>query len=869
MATDIQYIGERLWIGHVGNFFIILSFIASLQAAISYFFAEKNPLDTSWLKLARISFRFHVLGVMGIMGTLFFMLYNHYYEYFYIWKHSNNIMPMRYIFSCFWEGQEGSFLLWTVWHAFIGLVLQRTAKKYEASVMSILSLVQAFLATMLLGVIIFGTKIGSNPFILLRENPDFGNIPLFKSPDYLAKLDGQGLNPSLQNYWMTIHPPTLFLGFALTVVPFCYALAGLWKKDFTGWQKPALPWAFTGIMILGLGVLMGGAWAYEALSFGGFWAWDPVENASMVPWLTLVGAGHLMLVNKNKGNSIFSGLLLALISFILVLYSTFLTRSGILGAASVHAFTDLGMQKQLLLYLLTFVFLSIYLLQQHKLISFIYASLTVTLLLLIFAFNIQPSILLTVWGSISVALLFTGYFIGFPKDKTDESVYSREFWLFVASFVLFLSGITLSIFTSIPIFNKMFGMTKAPFTIDKYNAWQIPFAIIVAFLLAIGQFFKYKNTDKKQFFKNLRISALLAVAFGGVASAALYFSHGWNEATSTQKTNYIMYSALLLTSAFALFSNIGYWVRILKGNIKHIGSSLAHVGFALLLIGALISTSKKTTLSKNTSEKSVSSLGKDFDDKKNILLVKGDTLPMGPYYVCYSAKEKTGINMNFKVEYFTREANKYIKQFELSPLVQMNARMGNIAEPDTRRFPTYDIYTHIAYADLSNLDEKKTVNDFSEPQDNVIHLHDTIYSSNAIIILDSLRTNISKEQYQKNDSSIWVTAVFHAYDIDKKVHHAYPKYHLIKDRIEPVSDSIPELGLRLTFWKINPEDGSVEIMLSERKTNQKDFIVMQAYLFPYINILWLGCVLMVIGTGLAVFQRVRVSNDLSPVNHPE
>ncbi len=868
MQEPITYIGERLWAGHVGNFFIILSFIASLQAAIAYFFAEKNPLEASWLKLARISFRLHVLGVFGIMGTLFYMLYNHYYEYSYIWQHSSNNMPMRYIFSCFWEGQEGSFLLWTVWHGIIGLVLQRTAKHYEAAVMSTLSLVQAFLATMLLGVVILGTKIGSNPFIMLRENPDFSNIPLFKSPDYLQKIDGRGLNPLLQNYWMTIHPPTLFLGFALTVVPFCYALAALWKKDFTNWQKLALPWAFTGVMILGLGVLMGGAWAYEALSFGGFWAWDPVENASLVPWLTLVGAAHIMLVNKSRGHSIFSGFILALVSFILVLYSTFLTRSGILGSASVHAFTDLGMQKQLLLYLLTFVFLSIYLLQSNKMFSFSYLCLTATLFLLVFGFNIQPSILLSVWGSVSLILLFTAYFFGFPKDKTDESVYSREFWMFAASFVLFLSATTISIFTSIPIFNKMFGMNKAPFTIDKFNAWQIPFAIVVALLLAIGQFFKYKDTDKKQFFKSLRISALLALAFGLVASSALYFSHGWNEATSTQKTNYITYAALLITSAFALFANTAYWVRILKGKVKHIGASLAHVGFALLLIGVLISTSKKTTLSKNTSQKSVSSLGKDFDDKKSILLIKGDTLPMGPYYVSYESREKTGINVLFKVDYFTREQNKYIKQFELYPRVQLNERMGNAAEPDTRHFLSNDVYTDVKFAYPLTDDHTPTKEIYGEPQNNVIHLHDSLFSTNAIIILDSLRTDISKEQYEKNDSSLWVTAVLRAYDMDKKIHYAYPKYHLVKNNIEPVTDSIPELGLRFTFWKINPDNGSVEIMLSERKTNQKDFIVMEAYMFPYINILWLGCLLMVVGTGLAVWQRVKTSKGLTEVHHP-
>ncbi|MGZ4082291.1 MAG: cytochrome c biogenesis protein CcsA, partial [Bacteroidia bacterium] len=252
MKETIQYTGEHLWAGQVGNFFIVLSFVASLVAAISYLFAEKDPLEQSWLKLARISFRTHVFGVLGIMGTLFWMLGNHFYEYTYVWKHSNNIMPMRYIFSCFWAEQEGSFLLWTIWHCFIGLVLQRTAKHYETGVMSVISLVQVFLASMLLGVIIGGVKIGSNPFLLLRETPQYANIPMFMNPDYLARFDGQGLNPLLQNYWMTIHPPTLFLGFALTVVPFSYALTALWRKDFSGWQKPALPWAFTGVMILGL-----------------------------------------------------------------------------------------------------------------------------------------------------------------------------------------------------------------------------------------------------------------------------------------------------------------------------------------------------------------------------------------------------------------------------------------------------------------------------------------------------------------------------------------------------------------------------------------------------------------------------------------
>ncbi|HVA98432.1 MAG TPA: cytochrome C biogenesis protein, partial [Bacteroidia bacterium] len=210
----IHYIGEHLLIGRIGNVFVLLSFVGALLAALCYFLAEKNELErASWIKTARIAFRLHSLGVIGIVVTLFTMIFNHYYEYYYVWEHSNNIMPMRYVLSCFWEGQEGSFLLWTFWQVVLGNILIYTAKNWESSVMTVIALVQTFLASMLLGFYFHGIHIGSNPFTsLLRENSQFANIPLFQEPNYLQHLDGRGLNPLLQNYWMTIHPPTLFLG---------------------------------------------------------------------------------------------------------------------------------------------------------------------------------------------------------------------------------------------------------------------------------------------------------------------------------------------------------------------------------------------------------------------------------------------------------------------------------------------------------------------------------------------------------------------------------------------------------------------------------------------------------------------------------
>ena len=328
----MEYIGEHLLPGQLGRFFVSLTFAAALISSISYYFLHKKG-DLAYKKLARASFLVHAFSVFAIVGTLFYMMAQHYFEYDYIWKHSSLDLPGRYIFSAFWEGQEGSFILWMFWHAILGIILMYSAKKLEASSMMVFTIVQVFLASMILGIYIGDTNIGSSPFVLMRNARENIGLAWTLIPNYLDKfpvfMDGSGLNPLLQNYWMTIHPPTLFLGFASTLPPFALAMAGLISKDYTQWIKPAIPWAYFSVMIFGTGILMGGAWAYEALSFGGFWAWDPVENSSLVPWLTMVGAAHLLLVQRQGGSGLRSSYFMMILTFLLVLYSTFLTRSGV------------------------------------------------------------------------------------------------------------------------------------------------------------------------------------------------------------------------------------------------------------------------------------------------------------------------------------------------------------------------------------------------------------------------------------------------------------------------------------------------------------------------------------------------------------
>ena len=865
MNNTTTYIGEHLWIGNIGNSFVILSLITAILSTIAYFFfAKDNSLNSEWKKFARLSFSLHTISVLGIASTLFYMLFNHYYEFSYVWQHSNNSMPMEYIMSCFWEGQEGSFLLWTFWNVVLGNILLKTIdSEWEAPTMAVFSLVQVFLASMLLGIYLGDYKLGTNPFILLRENPDFANLPFISMPNYLAKLDGRGLNPLLMNYWMTIHPPTLFLGFSSTLPPFAFAVAGLWKKDFTTWQKPALTWTFFSIMILGTGILMGGAWAYEALSFGGFWAWDPVENSSLVPWLIIVAAGHVMIINKNKGGSLFMTHLLSIFSFLMVLYSTFLTRSGVLGTSSVHAFTDLGMQGQLVIYVLTFIFLCVILLIHDKLIRVSYIICSLLVLFISIQFGHKTFFLLS-WVFASIILTIHSYVLNFPKEEEEESLYSREFWMFVGSLLFLLSALVITYFTSIPVLNKLFNLEKAPLKVSDYNMWQTPFAILVLVLVGFTQFFKYKKTDKKTFFKQLLIPIILSLIFGIVSSIPLYFIHDYGSVSNSQKWVLLSYTLMLIAGLFAVFANLQYFVSIIKGKIRHAGSSIAHIGFALILVGALISTSKKQTISQNTSTKNVASLGENFNAQKSLLLTKGDTLQMGNYFVTYKGKERKGIDVFFNMDYFTKDENgKFIKAFELSPMVQDNPRMGQASNPDTKHFLEKDIYTHITYADLSdNREIKKDA--YKEPTNFIGHVNDTIFAENAIILIESIATNLTEQQYANTDSTLIVTAVLKVTDINGKVYKAYPKYILKNNAVMPDAFELNELGLKFIFWKINPEEGSIEIQMSEEVSNTKEFVVLEAYIFPYINILWLGSLVMIIGTIIAILERRRV-NKLSKI----
>jgi cytochrome c-type biogenesis protein CcmF len=793
--NEVLFEGEKLIYGNLGHLAVVLAFGTSIIATVAYFFAAQKPQETSWQKIANSAFYVHTFSVLSIVGILFFIIHQHLFEYHYAWQHSSRELPVEYMISCFWEGQEGSFLLWIFWQMVIGNILLRTAGVWRNPVMAVVMLSQIALTSMLIGVKIIGYKVGSSPFELLRVA--MANAPIFKRPDYLSKIaDGNGLNPLLQNYWMVIHPPTLFFGFATTVVPFAFAIAGLWKRDYTGWIKQALPWGLVSAMVLGTGIIMGGFWAYESLSFGGYWAWDPVENASLIPWIILIAGVHLMLIFKHTGNSLSVGFMLILAAFLLVLYATFLTRSGILGNSSVHSFTDLGMSGQLLVFLMAFILLSVVLLVIR-------------------------------WKEI-------------PKSAKDEDIYTREFWMFIGSLVLVISAFQIILTTSIPVFNKVFGSNFAPPSniIDHYNKWQMPMAILIALLTGVAHILKYKK-NKPQALRKIGFWTAISL----LVSVALMFAF--------ELTNWF-YIGLLFASVFTVLGNASLLKPLFKGKLQLVGSSVAHIGFGVLLIGVLVSSANKQVISINQSGMQ---LNPEFDAQANmehVYLEKRKALRMGDYEIEYRADSTEWVNNFYQVHYkkINPKTNEVEYEFDLYPNAQINPKMGLVANPDTKHYLSHDVFTYV-----SSVPKEKGESKFVNEKKFKVALGDTLITNNGYAILKAINSNVKEGKIDMENMQLLIAAEMEVHTLND-VYQISPMYGIQNNSVAQFESILDEANLRFKFTNVNPQNGNITIEVAEKDTSG-EFIIMKAIMFPWINLVWGGTIIMVIGFILAIVKRLQ------------
>lgn len=866
----VTYLNEHLAIGNWGKFSVYVAFAAALFSAFSYLFSFKgNSNTTFWRNLGRAGFFVHSTAVLAIFTILFFIIQKHYFEYQYAWQHSSTVLPLKYMISCFWEGQEGSFLLWMVWHIVIGNILIFTARSWESPVLTIMAIAQVMLSTMLLGIEFFGAKIGSSPFELLRNVTEG---PIFARPDYLSFIeDGNGLNPLLQNYWMVIHPPTLFFGFAATIVPFAYAVSALWTRRYTEWVKPALPWALVGVMVLGTGIIMGGFWAYESLTFGGYWAWDPVENASLIPWLILIATVHLMLIYKSTGNALYSTYLFAIFSFLLVLYATFLTRSGVLGDTSVHSFTDLGMSGQLLVFLFIFLWLPTYVTLQNTALRFGYLGVTLLVFGLSFIVGEQKAIFIP-YVLITLYFFFKNIYTVNPIKGKEEDFSSREFWMFIGSIVFIISGMHVIISTSLPVFNKLgvpeainfvneginnvFGtdidkktdFAPADDVIGYYNTWQLPFALIIALLTAITQFLKYKKTKQKHYANNIIISFSISL----LVTTLCFFVFKIKAQTAAQG---MLYALLLLSSVFAIVGNLYYAIKVVKGKWQFSGASVAHVGFGLLLVGVLVSSANKTSISVNYGGVD---LGENFDEqsqKEHVLLFKNVPTPMQGYIVTYVGDSVAEPDNFFKINFERLDEDSVPtgEKFQLLPNSQKNPKMGLISNPDTRHYFTHDVFTYVS----SVPDKENNKNrPYEQLYQDTIEMNDTILTNNALVILDGISV---PQEYDINNLRIKADMrVITLYDtID-----AHPEFLYVgNSRVSP-DEEIEAADIKIKFTNIITPDSTnntpakFAFTISERKFI-RDYVVMMAKKFPYINFVWGGTIIMVLGFLMSIIHRVK------------
>jgi cytochrome c-type biogenesis protein CcmF len=902
---EIEYIGEQAWWGQLGHLFVIIACVTAVFGVVaSYFRVKTADLDGKWKSTARILYITHAVSVLGIFFTLLFMLISHRFEYQYVWQHSKRDLNMNYILAALWEGQEGSTLLWLSWHAILGLFILRRGGEWEGPVLGIISLVQVFLGMMLLGWYIGETHIGSSPFTLIRLREENIGLPWTQLPDYLAKIplfqDGRGLNPLLQNYWMTIHPPTLFCGFALVTIPFAYALAGLWTGKIYTWQKPALTWAFIGVAVLGTGILMGGAWAYESLSFGGFWAWDPVENASLVPWLVLVGAAHVMLIHKIKGQSLFTTFLLTIGAFLLIVYSTFLTKSGILSETSVHAFTEDGLNEELTAYMGFFLWLSIVMLIRNRRAALLYSAITACSLILFLYDKHAVSMLLLIVSS--VVFLVLAYRKYFPKEDKEEDLWSREFWMFIGALVLCVSAFQISFWTSSPVVNKFLaidsihnffawlqnktgweslkGVVDHNIAPDKdikyfYNSWQIPFAIIVTLLMAVTQYMKYRHNKFRDIVRAIMPALIISLVIAVAVDVLIYFSSGFGMQPEKTRDIYVLSSVLVFSCVFSIVGNAGYWRKVLKGSVKKAGASVSHIGFGLLLLGAVISTSKKNTISVNTSGQDLSGLSQQAN-QENIYLRKGDTLPMGDYMVTYTSRTREVLNgtdyVYFHVDFMERNERKAGKKlFTLSPFVQLNEQMGNAFEPDTRHYLHKDIYSFIKISSPGSLAKDVPESDpdaYETPANNTVYVGDTIFVDNGLIILDSIKRIGEPEILDTN--ILGIAAHFHIIDRTMTSRPMITKYFANRQTgsVHQEEAIDEKTGSKIVFWKVRPETGQIDVYSSVLLSKKPDYVVIEVSEFPAINVLWLGCIVMIIGTTIAIRERMRRNKSEVPAAVP-
>jgi cytochrome c-type biogenesis protein CcmF len=739
----------------LGNLLLFLALFSAGAASFIYFRAAAGR--SAQPALPRLLVRIHASLVVLASAVLLVLLITHDYSNGYVFSYSDRSLPLHYLVSSFYAGQEGSFLFWALCSSLIAIVLLDFSRKRktELAVMTAFMAVQTFLLFLVTAKSPFRSLWDMFP----QANP--GQIP----------ADGRGLNPLLQNFWMVIHPPVLFLGFAAMAVPFSLAIAGLWKRQYDILTGQSFPWLLFASSVLGLGIMLGGYWAYGVLGWGGYWGWDPVENSSLVPWLTSIGLLHTLLAQLRTGKYARTNFILAILSFLLVVYSTFLTRSGILGDASVHAFTDPGA--------------------------------TVYWLLLG---------LLTLTGIAGVGLLGKRWAELRPEESGSE-ILTRETALGAGTIALLLSAAVVLFGTSLPIFSKI--RVEPSF----YDTTNLPIAIVMGLLIGFSLFIQWETQDVRETLRRSWKSFAAALAVTLVLVVA-----GVRNAVA---------ASFIFASLFALFVNAEIAIRVAKGDPRFLGGKIAHIGLALFFLG-VISTGKFSTTER---------LALPLNEPREAL---------GYTFTYTGAVATPDGKQGFPVR-VERDGSSFV----LTPVMFTAPEQGVMKNPDIASSLTRDVY-------LSPLSlEQSAANAGAGAQYTLPKGEPVMIGGTRTTFVKFDMSGHSRDAMTAGAGGMAVGSILEVEKGDSRETitpltiyrgNEQPTY-------KPAESKLLSASVRLVAMDAGSKEGgsAVVVDLLPAGTANSEMLIADASIKPYINLLWMGTLLMMVGFVLAILKRSKES----------
>lgn len=500
---------------NVGTLLIAASFAV---AFVSLYFHIRGARGNVFARVTAERLCYLSGGFIFIAAALLMWAFiDGWYQYAYVYSYSSRELPLTLRIAAFWAGQEGTFLLWAALLQVFGVLVIRASDEDEGVLMTVITVTQIFILFVLLV---------NSPFRYVWQQ-----FPEQFSPANIPH-NGAGLNPLLQDFWMVIHPPVLFLGYASATVPFAYAIAALVKREYASWVRKAYRWIVFSMASLGVGIFLGGYWAYKVLGWGGYWGWDPVENSSLIPWLVIVALTHGAIVQRRRQALVKTNIALALMAFILIFYATFLTRSGVLSNFSVHSFGDLGITRHLVFFM---------------------------------AFFAAVSVGLFAWRA-----------RGMHGEPLGERALSWDTLMAYGVITLCFYAFLILVGTSMPILSTVFG--GRPFSVQQgyYNNMSMPLGLLVLGFIALAGVARFSGRALLGI-----VAALLAVS----AAAGIAFNLRYTDSVFAY-----VFSAFAVFVALASVLDI---VQLKSGAV--LPSRLCHIGVALLVLGVVASNAHSTS----------------------------------------------------------------------------------------------------------------------------------------------------------------------------------------------------------------------------------------------------------------------------------